>query len=234
MSEQIPDPGDLHRARLELHDEEDSVPDQAAEGQDLDGGRVGRRQGVPMSGEKRLPGRLRSALRCGRDAVVYVDCFDRIPANLVAEALQATADARVAPGGILVRHAYHKRSDVWLGRRATGASLVGTVVFLGDELPVPPQDGVGCHDARDHCKAASAKDLAFHGQAASLVVGEARPSGSVRGAEDPVLLEQVVNDRLLLPANPAETSRRRKASGRGSESMGKRVAAGRFGSRCAG
>ena len=52
-------------------------------------------------------------------------------------------------------------------------------------------------------QAASAENAAFHGQAASLVVGEAQPSGSVRGAEDPVLLEQVVNDRLLLPVNPA-------------------------------
>ena len=37
----------------------------------------------------------------------------------------------------------------------------------------------------------------FYGYAAPLVVGEAKPSGTVRGAEDAVLLEQVVNDRLL-------------------------------------
>ena len=43
-------------------------------------------------------------------------------------------------------------------------------------------------------QAASAEDHAFDGQAAPLVVGEAQPSGSVRGAEDPVLLEQVVDD----------------------------------------
>ena len=75
--------------------------------------------------------------------------------------------------------------------------------FCGDEPPVPPQDGVGCHDASDVREAAPAEHLAFHGQAASLVVGEAQPSGSVRRAEDPVLLEQVVNDRLLLPVDPA-------------------------------
>ena len=75
--------------------------------------------------------------------------------------------------------------------------------FCGDELPVPPQDGVGCHDAGDVREAAPAEDLAFHGEAASLVVGETQPSGSVRRAEDPVLLEQVVNDRLLLPIDPA-------------------------------
>ena len=52
-------------------------------------------------------------------------------------------------------------------------------------------------------KAASAENDDFHGQAASPVVSEAQPSGSVRGAEDPVLLEQVINDRLLLLVHPA-------------------------------
>ena len=65
-----------------------------------------------------------------------------------------------------------------LVRRATGASLVRAVVFLGDEPPVPPQDGVGCHDASDVREAAPAEDLAFHGEAASLVVGETQPSGT--------------------------------------------------------
>ena len=36
-----------------------------------------------------------------------------------------------------------------------------------------------------------------------MVVGEAHPSGSVRGAEIPVLLEEVVDDGLLMPINPA-------------------------------
>jgi hypothetical protein len=76
----------------------------------------------------------------------------------------------VAPGRIIVRHANHQRGDVWLGRWATGASLIRAVVFLGDESSVPPQDGVGCHDAPDGRKAASAKVLAFHGQTASLVM----------------------------------------------------------------
>ncbi len=48
-----------------------------------------------------------------------------------------------------------------------------------------------------------AEDLALHGQAASLVVGEGNPSGTVSCAKDTVLLKQVVNDVLLLPVDPA-------------------------------
>ena len=108
------------------------------------------------------------------------------------------------------------------------------VVFLRDEPPVPTQDRVGCHDPGHSRQAASAEKDAFHGQAAALVVGEAQPSGSVRGAQDPVLREQVVDDRLLLPVTQPETSRSRKASGRGRESMAEASRSGRFGSRCAG
>ena len=60
---------------------------------------------------------------------------------------------------------------------------------------------------------------AFHGQEAALVVGEAEPSGSVSGAEDPILLKQVFNNscccRLTQPAKIRTT----KATGAGSESM---------------
>jgi hypothetical protein len=45
------DPGDLHGAGLELHDEEDDLADQSAKGQHFDGERVGRRETVPVSRE---------------------------------------------------------------------------------------------------------------------------------------------------------------------------------------
>jgi hypothetical protein len=76
------------------------------------------------------------------------------------------------PGRVFVRHPDDERGDVGLGTRPTGASLVRPIVFCGDELPVPPQDGVGCDDAGDVREPAPAERLAFHGEAASLVVGE--------------------------------------------------------------
>jgi hypothetical protein len=58
-------------------------------------------------------------------------------------------------------------------------------------------------DSNDVREAAPAEDLAFQGYAPPLVVGEAKPPGTMGGAEDTVLLEQVVNDRLLVPVDPA-------------------------------
>jgi hypothetical protein len=118
---------------------------------------------MPVSGQERLPGRFRAALRCRLDAVVFEDRFDRVARHVVAETLQPAADAGVAPGRVLGRHAYHERGDVRLGARATGASRLRAVVLLGDEPPIPTEDGVGCHDSGDVREAAPAEDLAFHG-----------------------------------------------------------------------
>jgi hypothetical protein len=90
-----------------------------------------------------------------------------------------------------------------LSARATTASCLRAIVFLGHQRPIPSQDGVRCDDTRDGRQSAPAKNLAFHGQAAALVVGDMEPSRSVRGAEDSVLLEQVVNNCLLLSVDPA-------------------------------
>jgi hypothetical protein len=51
--------------------------------------------------------------------------------------------------------------------------------------------------------ATTTEDLAFHGEPASLVVSQAQSSGTVHHAEDAVLFEQVLNDRLLMSIDPA-------------------------------
>jgi hypothetical protein len=45
--------------------------------------------------------------------------------------------------------------------------------------------------------------LSLHSEAAPLVVGEPEPAATALRAEDAVLLEQVVDDRLLLAVDPA-------------------------------
>src|ERR1700730_7054053 len=98
---------------------------------------------MPVSGQARLPGRFRAALRCRLDAVVFEDRFDRVARHVVAETLQPAADAGVIPGLILGRHAYDERCDIRFRARATGAARLRAVVLLGDEFPIP--NGGWCH-----------------------------------------------------------------------------------------
>jgi hypothetical protein len=84
--------------------------------------------------------------------------------------------------------------------RTTSAAMSGLVLgrpgrrvfepsyFLATSLRYQTGDGVGSHYAGDGGEAAAAEDLAFHGEAAALVVGEAAV-GAVRRAEQPVFLE---------------------------------------------
>jgi len=158
---------------------------------------AGRREAFPMRPKEGFPRHLRPALRCRLDAAVLEDRFDRVAGNLVADALQPAADPSVAPRRVLGRHPHDERRNVRLRARTTGASRVRAVVFLGHKAPIPTQDRLRCDDTGHTRQPAPAEDVAFHRQAASLVVGEAQASRSVRGAEDAVLHKQIVNDRLL-------------------------------------
>ena len=137
------------------------------------------------------------------DAVILEDRFDRVAGHVVPETLEPTADPRIAPGRVLLCHADRQPGKVRLGARAARASRVRAVVFLRHERPISPQDCVRRDDADDARKATPAENLAFHRQAAPLVVGETEAPRSVRRAQDSVLFEQVVNDCLLLPVDPA-------------------------------
>src|SRR5205823_2054091 len=101
-------------------------------------------EAIPMRGEECLPGHVRAALWCGLNAVILENGFDRVAANVVAEPLEPTADARVAPGRVLLCHADHQHGEVGLGARATRASRVRAIVFLRHAPPIPPSDRVRC------------------------------------------------------------------------------------------
>src|SRR5262249_5546490 len=57
-----------------------------------------------------------------------------------------------------------------------------------------------CCDGRE---VTTAEEVAFDGETASLIVGQAQSPRTVRRAENAVLLEQVVDDRLLVSIYPA-------------------------------
>src|SRR3989442_1079067 len=47
-------------------------------------------------------------LRCRLDAVILEDRFDRVAGDVVAKTVKPTADARVAPGWVVLCHADHQ------------------------------------------------------------------------------------------------------------------------------
>ncbi len=74
--------------------------------------------------------------------------------------------------------------------------------LLGNELPVPTEDGVGSDERGDFGKGTAADCFASHGQSASLIIGQPESSATELLLENSVLLSEVFDDCILLAADP--------------------------------
>jgi hypothetical protein len=68
---------------------------------------------------------------------------------------------------------------------------------------VPGEDGVRADDGGDAREDSTAEQLSLGSQPSSLVIGQAKASVPQLLSEDAVFFLQVVNDRLLVPIDPA-------------------------------
>jgi hypothetical protein len=69
-------------------------------------------------------------------------------------------------------------------------------------VAVPAQDGVGRHEGGDLAQEPSPESAAFGGETSALVVGEPEAAALQPPLEDPVLLDQVFDDVLLVAVDP--------------------------------
>ncbi len=86
-------------------------------------------------------------------------------------------------------------------RSSRGSSLVGP--FLGNELPVPTKDSVRRNERSNFGEGASPDCLAADSKTATLIIGQAELLATELLLEDSVLLAEVLDDRILLAADPA-------------------------------
>ncbi len=82
-----------------------------------------------------------------------------------------------------------------------GSSRVSPL--LGDELPMPTKDGVGSNQRSNFGQHASPDGLAAHSEPATLIIGQPESSSTELLFEDEVLLSEILDDRILLTADPA-------------------------------
>ena len=89
----------------------------------------------------------------------------------MAELLQLTLDASIAPARVVAGQPYDQLADLPHDAGAADALLL-VVVVDRDQSAVPSQDRVRPHDGRDPAKQATAQRLPLGGEPASLVVGQ--------------------------------------------------------------
>lgn len=102
-------------------------------------------------------------------------------------------------------------------RTRRSAPLAG-VVLLRHQLTMPAQNRVRSDNACHVCERLPADRLALHRQAPTLGVGEAQPPAIKLGAEDPVLLDEILHRSDLLAVQPASDGDDQALEGRAGHS----------------
>ena len=119
--------------------------------------------------------------------------------------LKGALDPRVTPGGILFRHPHDQAANLGENTLATGP-LVPVRPLPDDELPMPPQQGVGRRDGGDLPQGPTAQPVRPRCEPTAIIVGETQSPGPKLAPQESVLFDQV-SDRLPLPAvQPTSTN----------------------------
>src|SRR5262249_47938756 len=91
-----------------------------------------------------LPRGRRFTFRSRWDAMALEDVAYGLVTDRHAQVGQGADDPVIAPGAILLGHTHDQGLDLRVDPGATGSlALGGAIKFLGHELTVPGQDGVG-------------------------------------------------------------------------------------------
>ncbi len=75
--------------------------------------------------------------------------------------------------------------------------------FLGNELPVPTEDGVGSDERGDFGEGASSDGFTSNRKSTTLIVGQPEPPVPELLPEDSILLSEILDDSILLAAHPS-------------------------------
>ena len=75
--------------------------------------------------------------------------------------------------------------------------------LLCNELAMPTKDGVGRNERSNFGEGAASDSLATDGESASLRIGQPESSPTKLLLQDSILLSEILDDRILLAADPA-------------------------------
>jgi len=133
------DSGDLNASCRKVNKEQHHESLQPSTSPHFHGEEIRSHDQLPMPAQKLLPGRLPSSLRRRLDAVSLQNLSDRTAGNLAPEIGQGALNPSIAPIPVFFCEFYHQGFKIH-GRSRTPRSALGTsVIFNGDQLPMPGQ-----------------------------------------------------------------------------------------------
>jgi hypothetical protein len=164
-----------------------------------------------MGFQELLPGRPLLPVRSRFNAMLLEDGGDGPAPDLVAQIRERALNPRIAPVAILRRHADNQLPNLGHHRRPARPAAAVAVVFPGDELPMPCQEGIRAHDGSDLLEHSPPQVLRFGGQANALIVGEAQSARSELLAEHAVLRLEIIDHLALLLVDSARATTRSRS-----------------------
>ena len=143
------DARDHHLARRQLDEEQHDEPLQPPPGPHFHGEEIRGHNQFPMPAQKLLPGRLPAALRRRLDPVPFQHLSDRAARNCVPQIGQCALDPPIAPIPVLLCESNHQLLDIEGCSRTPRPALRSAVVLVGNQLPMPGQQGLGRDNGGD-------------------------------------------------------------------------------------
>src|SRR5438034_1002690 len=109
-----------------------------------------------------------------------------------------------APGRIFFGHLDHELLDLLSDTRsATRSSLRIPIKLVGDQLLIPPQEGVGSDKGRHVLQALAAEWVGQRREATPFGIREAKATTAELGFEHAVFRQKIRDDLLLVTLQPA-------------------------------
>ena len=144
-----------------------------------------------MCGDKILPRSCLASLGSRRNAVAAQNVSHRLIGQAVTQIGQSSDDAVISPAGVLSRHSHYQGFHFrWNRRAAWILPVFGAVELIGDELPIPSEDGIGLGDTGDLLKSRSAESLTDLSEGGALGIREAHTGRKV-SSQDAILGRQI-------------------------------------------
>jgi hypothetical protein len=114
-----------------------------------------------------------------------------------------TLDSTVAPVAVLLRKTNDQGFDLSSLSWPPGPAVSAPVVLLGDEPPVPCQQGCGGHKSCHLGQNSPPQALRLGRQPTTLVVSQPQPPIAKLFARDAVLLAQIIDGLQVMLVHPA-------------------------------
>jgi hypothetical protein len=152
--------------------------------------------------EESSPGSVLTPNRRRIKSVTAADVVDGRIAQSVAEIIQGPDDAVATPTRIFPEHFDDELFEFRIYRRSADGICSGKGPLPSDQNPKPTEQSVGSDHRGDLPKTAPPDDFRFPSQPEALRLGEAPGFAAELFEENPILLLEVFDHRLLVSVHP--------------------------------